>query len=99
MPTQQQVDDYLNEIRAKGNEASTTFGCDETQVKKNTDDVVILTLHFIADTNQNGDVTPGEMKATENSAVSAAEDLRGFGAAAQVHSEGERTRVIAKFSP
>lgn len=96
IPTQVQT--WLDDLRAQASEATSTFSADESEVVKHRNGRVTVTLFFIAAENQGGSVTPATMRTSEEDAVAAAEQLRGYGAETQVHSEGTQTRVIGVFA-
>jgi hypothetical protein len=93
----QAVQTWLNELRTQASEATSTFSADESKVTKHRNGRVTVTLFFIADENQSGIVTPGAAQQSESDAVDAAEQLRGYGAETQLHSEGAVARVIGVF--
>jgi hypothetical protein len=90
--SQAQVDQYLTELRQKGNEATTTFGADGSEVTKHRDGRVTVTLFF-----DTAGQTPAQVKQAENAATDAAEQFRGFDADAQVASDGNVVRAIGVF--
>jgi len=96
--TQQAVETYMQALRTKANEATTTFGADASEVTKHRDGRVTVTLFFVASAPSDASApTPGSIKTAELSAADAAEQLRTFGASVQTHSEGAQSRVIAVF--
>lgn len=99
IPTQ--VQNWLDELRTKADEATSQFGADDSEITKHRSGRVTVTLFFVTEDstpNDNAPPNPSDIRASEDAAVAAAEDLRSFGAETQVHSEGAQTRVIGVFS-